>query len=172
MASTEGSKRIDATGDGAPAAQHQGPPASSDPQVLAEHIEKTRQDLAETLDAIADKVSPKRVAECTSQKVKDGAAEAAATVKSKSAEAAASVKSGAASLKETVQEKVGGSEHGAVSSTTADTAGLPPVSAEQRFGAMPSGLSAPGVAGAAAALLVLVLFRRRRRRRRLRDYAR
>ncbi len=58
---------------------------SNDPEVLAQEIERTREELAETLDAIADKVSPKRVASRTKKKVgdavKDGAEGAAATVK-------------------------------------------------------------------------------------------
>ena len=44
---------------------------SNDPEVLAAEIEKTREELAETLDAIADKVSPKRVASRTRKKVGD-----------------------------------------------------------------------------------------------------
>ena len=64
---------------------------STDPTVLAGEIEKTREELAETLDAIADKVSPKKVADRTKKKVtgavKDGANDAVTAVK-QTAEAA------------------------------------------------------------------------------------
>ena len=61
------------------------PGAKPDPAALAAEIEKTREDLADTLDAIAEKVSPKRVAKRTTQKatsaVKDTAQHAASAVK-------------------------------------------------------------------------------------------
>ena len=49
-------------------------PRSNDPDQLAAEIEKTRDDLAETLDAIAEKVSPKRVAKRTTKKAAASAA--------------------------------------------------------------------------------------------------
>jgi hypothetical protein len=74
---------------------------SDDPETIVSEIERTREDLAETLDAIADKVSPKRVASRTKRKVseavKDGATEASATVKEKAASASEAARSGAAS---------------------------------------------------------------------------
>jgi hypothetical protein len=58
---------------------------AADPEQIAADIERTREELAETLDAIAEKVSPKRVAKRTTKKVaaavKDTAQDAAATVK-------------------------------------------------------------------------------------------
>src|SRR3954451_23612718 len=51
--------------------------AGPDPQQLAADIERTREELAETLDAIADKVSPKRVAKRTTKKVTDAVKETA-----------------------------------------------------------------------------------------------
>ena len=140
MATSDGSKKIDPA-DGTDATVRRARTAaeqrearsggSDDPQVLVEEIERTREDLAETLDAIADKVSPKRVAARTkkqvSEVVKDTAAEASATVKEKAATASAAVSAGAASLKttaehakETVQEKVSGTTD---STTVAPTPG-------------------------------------------------
>lgn len=92
---------------------------SADPDVLAAQIERTREDLAETLDAIADKVSPKRVAHRTTESakesvaektalVKEKAAEATETVKEKATEATEAVKEAAASLKEKVQHRAEG----------------------------------------------------------------
>jgi Protein of unknown function (DUF3618) len=46
-----------------------------DPAVIARQIEQTRAELAETVDAIATMVSPKRVAERASAQVKDKVAE-------------------------------------------------------------------------------------------------
>jgi hypothetical protein len=69
---------------------------SNDPAVLAAEIERTRAELAETLDAIADKVSPKRVAKRTSQKVKETAHEAAVSVRSTAATARGKVSGKAA----------------------------------------------------------------------------
>ena len=86
---------------------------SPDPEVLAKEIEQTREELAETLDAIADKVSPKKVVGRTKKAAKDGAtdavevvketaASAAETVKETASSAADSVKGGVASVKEKV----------------------------------------------------------------------
>lgn len=126
MATRDGSKKIEPA-DGTDAEVRRARTAaeqresrsagSDDPEVLAGEIERTREELAETLDAIADKVSPTRVAARTKQKVgdtvKDSAAEVSATVKEKAAEASAAMSSGASSLKEsaehvkeTVQEKM------------------------------------------------------------------
>ena len=76
------------------------------PEALAADIEATREELAETLDAIADKVSPKRVAKRTTKKVgdavKEGAAEAADTVRESAASAAETVKEQVAAVRERV----------------------------------------------------------------------
>ena len=53
------------------------PKAKADPEQLAADIERTREELAETLDAIADKVSPKRVAKRTTKKVTNAVKETA-----------------------------------------------------------------------------------------------
>ena len=56
---------------------------SKDPAQLAADIEKTREELAETLDAIAEKVSPKRVAKRTTKKVTDAVKDTATSAKDK-----------------------------------------------------------------------------------------
>jgi hypothetical protein len=91
--------------------------SSDDPEVLAAEIEKTREELAETLDAIADKVSPKRVASRTKKKVgdavKDGAEGAAATVKAGTSQLKDAVKDKTDVVKdkvEVVKDKVGGDD--------------------------------------------------------------
>ena len=68
---------------------------AADPDQIAAEIERTREELAETLDAIAEKVSPKRVAKRTTKKV-------AAAVKDTAHDAAATVKDTAASAKDKV----------------------------------------------------------------------
>lgn len=65
---------------------------SPDPEQLVQDIERTREDLAETLDAIADRVSPKRVVDRTKTQAKADAQQAVATVKEASAHAAEVVK--------------------------------------------------------------------------------
>ncbi len=76
--------------------------ASPDPEVLAQEIEQTREELAETLDAIADKVSPKKVVGRTKKAAKDGATDAVEAVKESASSAAESVKGGVAAVKEKV----------------------------------------------------------------------
>jgi len=49
---------------------------SPDPDQLVQEIEQTREDLAETLDAIVDKVSPKRVMDRTKEQARSDAQEA------------------------------------------------------------------------------------------------
>ncbi|MCW2615690.1 MAG: hypothetical protein JWN08_2684 [Frankiales bacterium] len=95
--------------------------AGKDPEALAADIERTREELAETLDAIADKVSPKRVAKRTKaqvgERVKETAAKAEDAVKTGAHAAAETVKEAAGSVKESAiaataaaKEKVGGTE--------------------------------------------------------------
>lgn len=74
--------------------------STGDPAALAAEIEKTREDLAGTLDAIADRVSPKRVARRTKDKV-------AASVKEGAAAAKESVIDGAAAAKVAVRDLAG-----------------------------------------------------------------
>ena len=65
---------------------------SPDPDTLVQEIEQTREDLAETLDAIVDKVSPKRVMDRTKEQAKSDASEALQTVKESASSAAQTVK--------------------------------------------------------------------------------
>ena len=75
------------------------PAADKSPDELASDIEKTREELAETLGEIADKVSPKKVAKRTQDKV-------TADVKEKAHQAEDAVRTGAAAAVEAVKEKV------------------------------------------------------------------
>ena len=115
------------------AAQQAGQP-SDDPEVLASEIEKTREDLAETLDAIADKVSPKRVTQRTKKKVADtakqGVHDAADTVKEKAAGAGESLKEAAGALKgkaagagESLKEVAGGTADASAPQSVPDVDG-------------------------------------------------
>lgn len=124
---------------------------SSDPEVLADEIEKTREELAETLDAIADKVSPKRVGARTRKKVGDAASAAVDSVKDSAGHAADAVKGaapGARADAEVTPVEPAGAEVAPWTTT------LPPES--------PSRM--PVYAGAGGALVVLLLLLRRRRR--------
>ena len=162
-------------------AEKKGDKPAPDPEVLAGEIEKTREELAETLDAIADKVSPKRVADRTKKKVGDAVKEGAATVKAgagqlkdtvadkaadaKDAAAGATAAAGTGSLGDAL-EGVGQDPGAPVTSTSSlrtPSAGLhpvPPPSAQSG-----PALGPPALAGAAAALLVALLVLRRRRSR-------
>jgi hypothetical protein len=150
----------------------EGASGSNDPEVLAEEIERTREDLAETLDAIADKVSPKRVTARTKQKVADSAKEKAdaakqhldagvASAKETAEHAKEQVQETAEHAKQQVQEKVeqvqdkvtGDDSAGAVAATPgtladrADTAAVvEPVGAEIPPATVPSGPPVGGVA--------------------------
>ena len=102
MASTNGKEPADSTAAVGRARTDRAVAAASagDPAAMAAEIERTREDLAGTLDAIADRVSPKRVAKRTGKKV-------AATVKESAAAAKESVMEGAAAAKEAVRDKTG-----------------------------------------------------------------
>lgn len=141
--------------------------ATPDPEALTQDIDKTREELAETLDAIADRVSPKRVATRTTKAAQDGASQAVENVKETAAETAAAVKGGVAKAR----EKVSGEpvEVASTPGALADTAVTPivPPGAEAPVHtstppAAPSRM--PLYAGALAALVALLLLRRRHRR--------
>ncbi|MCU1693080.1 MAG: hypothetical protein JWM64_2171 [Frankiales bacterium] len=93
MTSTNGSEPVSAKGSG-----------SNDPAVLAAEIEKTREDLAETLDAIAEKVSPKRVAGRTKKKVADAVTSAKETVVEQAGAARDKVAESAGAAKDKLSE--------------------------------------------------------------------
>ncbi|MCW2776365.1 MAG: hypothetical protein JWN17_90 [Frankiales bacterium] len=183
MTSTNGSEPVD-TGPRKPS-------TSKDPEVLAAEIEKTREDLAETLDAIADKVSPKRVAGRTKKKVADKVSDVTEQVKEKVAEQTGHAKEAAAGAKDRLS---GGSEQVVPVDVGAAVPPLPPVTAVQAdhldltttpvstgaptpTSTFPTAPSAPpaltgpdvpreALAGAGIGLLLLLLLRRRRNRRR------
>lgn len=157
---------------------------SPDTAQLAKDIERTREDLAETFDAIADKVSPKRVVDRTKTQAKADAQQAVATVKEASAHAAEVVKLKAAAAAESVKsgvaqarERVNGDD--AVRSPLTSAGALADAAVVQTE---PAGADAPAwtpypapqptskapliAAGAGAAGLVLLLLALRRRRRR------
>jgi len=131
---------------------------SADPDELAAEIEKTREDLAETLDAIAEKVSPKRVAKRTTKKV-------TAAVKDTAHEAAESVKDGA----HVIKEKVSGGPSPTEATEVAAPIGLlqppgPSLHAAPAWNPPAEPLVRPVylAAGAAAALVAWLLVRSRR----------
>ncbi|MDP9101372.1 MAG: DUF3618 domain-containing protein [Actinomycetota bacterium] len=76
----------------------------NDPEQLVAEIERTREELAGTLDAIAEKVSPKRAASRTGKKLAAAVSEGAETVKEGAANAKEAVKDGAASAKEALKD--------------------------------------------------------------------
>ena len=153
------------------AQQRAAAPSAKDPEVLAADIQRTREELAQTLDAIADKVSPKRVARRTSKRlgesVKGGAGRAEEALKTGAAAAVETVRDAA----ETVKEKVAPSPDPVSSAgALADATPAPvvaPAGAElptYRPYTPPPASRLPVYAGAAAALAVLLLVLRRRRR--------
>lgn len=169
--------------------------APPDPDALVEEIEKTREELAETLDAIADKVSPKRVAGRTKKAAKAGAEDAKEAVKQTAAEVAETVKGKVAE----VTGKVSGDDEGntlapaaveldpatplpgaevprepaPTPGALADAAVVPvePVGPDPGTAPYPTSLPPqspsrlPLLAGAGAVLAVVLLVQRRRRRR-------
>lgn len=112
-----------------------------DPQQLEREIERTREKLGHDIDALEEKVNPKKVAHRSVDKAKDVAREKAAEVKEKVSEVAAAAKEKvaearekAAEAKDTVADKVssgspdGGATGGTVATGYAD-AGSTSVSA-------------------------------------------
>lgn len=166
--------------------------ASPDPQVLAQEIEQTREELAETLDAIADRVSPKKVASRTKKAAKDGAVDAVEAVRATASSAADTVKGGVAAVKEKVSGDADplrrplGSASPLPDDTVSLTAAQVPVQPAPTPGALaddsstitePAGGQTPYLstlppaspsrlpvfAGAGALLLLLLVLKRRRR---------
>lgn len=143
MASTSGSEPVEQS---QPATRE--PSGSQDPAVLAKQIERTREDLAATLDAIADKVSPKRVAGRAREQLTVAAQGALATAKLKAGQVAA-----------TATALTSGGEGSHLATTPGSTTSVP--------GGAPSGVRPEHLAGGALGLLLLLWARRRRRARRL-----
>lgn len=136
-----------------------GGPGAPDPKVLADAIQDTREELAETLDAIADKVSPKRVATRTRKQVgeavKAGADDAVESVQHTAAVAVDAVRSGVTQARDTVT----GAGAAVTSAEQTGSVRYPPPPY-----AAPAPSRLPVLAGAGAAALVLLLALRRRRR--------
>ena len=174
MASKDGSKH--SSSDGA---------AHDEAEVLAASIERTREDLAETVDAIADKVSPKRVAARTKSKVaekvetvKEQAAQKGAQLKEKSATATAAVKDSASSAVDSAKDSATTAGTGlkdkvstsspAPTGVGGSTAVVDPRGATvttggpARIGGLPLARVEIVAAAAAAVAVVLVVLRRRR----------
>lgn len=161
-------------------AQQRDAASSQDPEVLARQIEDTREDLAETLDAIADRVSPKRVASRTRESLTE-------TVKEKAAQAKELVNEKTTAAKQAVEERrqSSGPKASSNASSVRLDADLPPVSGVEVPGLAPrtgggtvrpasssAGSSSPlaavppqALAGAGAAVVGLLLLLRRRRKR-------
>ena len=148
--------------------------ASPDPATLVAEIERTREGLAETLDAIADKVSPKRVVKRTTQKVTGSVKETAILAKE-------AVVEKAIAAKEAVGEKPAAvTAHGPVAPQEVVPAPIlpgPMVPPPPGLRALAPPLSVPApangplvrkefvAAGLAAVLVALFVVGRRRRRR-------
>ena len=84
------------------AARHDG---TTDPDTLASDIEKTREELAETLDAIVDRVHPKKVVQRGKEQAKEGVQDAKVVAMETAATAAAVVKEKASTATEAVRQK-------------------------------------------------------------------
>lgn len=172
-------------------AQQRDAASSQDPEVLARQIEDTREDLAETLDAIADRVSPKRVAsrtrESLAETVKEKTAQAKVAVNGTTTAAKRLVNDKTAAAKQAVEQRRQSSGPTAASNASSVRldADLPPVSGVEVPGLAPrtgggavrptsssAGSSSPlagvppqALAGAGAAVVGLLLLLRRRRKR-------
>ncbi len=157
-----------------------------DPEMLVASIEQTRDDLAHTLDEIADRISPKRVTRRTTKKVTETAKETAATVKVVVAEKAADAKDAVLDAKDAAVEKVSElTHHNEPVGVDVESAREPvilgapatgPVLTDQPlrpttsdpFATADAGVPKEYLAagGAVAAVLLLLLLRRRRKNRR------
>lgn len=118
---------------------------SPDPAQLAKEIERTREDLAETFDAIADKVSPKRVAHRTTESVKATVKEKAAVAKEVLGEKAGQAKEAAGHAREAVQEKAASARTAVQQRTGGSGEPALPVAAEPEPGVDPLLPSTAGV---------------------------
>jgi MYXO-CTERM domain-containing protein len=79
---------------------------TTDTEVLARDIAQTREELAVTIDAIVDRVSPKKVVERSKQQAREGVQDATEIVKGHATTAAGMVKEKALVASEVVKEKV------------------------------------------------------------------
>ncbi len=79
---------------------------TTDTEVLANDIAQTREELSVTIDAIVDRVSPKKVVERSKQQAREGVQDATEIVKGHATTAAGIVKEKALVASEVVQSKV------------------------------------------------------------------
>jgi hypothetical protein len=85
------------------ATEHAG---TTDTEVLARDIAQTREELSVTIDAIVDRVSPKKVVERSKQQAREGVQDATELVKGHATTAAGVVREKALVASEVVKEKV------------------------------------------------------------------
>ena len=85
------------------ATEHAG---TTDTEVLARDIAQTREELSVTIDAIVDRVSPKKVVERSKQQAREGVSDATEIVKGHATTAAGVVREKALVASEVVKEKV------------------------------------------------------------------
>ncbi len=174
-------------------AKGSGQRGAADPDTIVREIEAAREDLAITLDAIAERVSPKRVAARSSERAKEVALQAKDVLLEKTAHAREVLGAQTATARGVVEEKTA-TARAAVAERTGHTApssvldadpaatgvgGLPPTTGVQvkvpvlttssrpatHTGPVPllDGVPREAVVGAVAALVALWLVRRRRR---------
>ncbi len=127
----EGTAAHGTTGAGRAGRTPAGREQSADPAVLVAQIEAPREDLAQTLDAIAEKVSPKRVAQRGTERAKELAASAKVvlaertagareTVGEKAALARTAIADSSATARQAVADRTGaGHDPGSVAVGTA-----------------------------------------------------
>ena len=129
------------------AAEHAG---TTDTEVLARDIAKTREELSVTIDAIVDRVSPKKVVERGKQQAREGVQDATVIVKGHATTAAGVVREKALVASEVVKEKV--AELKDKASGTADStqlrSPLTPATSVNRDSATP--VASPGAGPVAA----------------------
>ena len=183
MSSTNGSEPVGPDPRTVPNLKH--------PEVLVAEIERTREDLAQTLDAIADRVSPKRVADRTRRQVAEALAVARVTVveqagvaRQKATVAVAEARDRATVVTADARERAAvltadakTRVSGGVGHHAATHGGSVAVPAAPTDGVLADGTSAASthagtgpkpevLAGGALGLLVLLVLRRRRTKRR------
>lgn len=129
------------------AASHDG---TTDTDQLVSDIEKTRGELAETLDAIVDKVDPKKVADRTKAQAREAAKDGVEDAKAAATTAAAAVKGAVKEKVAEVKEKVSGSSDSEpVRSPLAPATSVSVDAATPVTGAPTTGAAAAGTAATA-----------------------
>jgi hypothetical protein len=112
------------------ASEHAG---TTDTEVLARDIAQTREELSVTIDAIVDRVSPKKVVERGKQQAREGVQDATEIVKGHATTAAGVVREKALVASEVVKEKVAELKDKASGSSDGAPARLAPASSSVRL---------------------------------------